>query len=83
MLSSLFQTRRLFPPRKEVRVLVEASGPEGVEAVPKLVKDYSGRTGLSAVGIIVREEVNDRLLSLVKGLNGAEVFCLSRRTIGV
>jgi|GEM_PF-3660364 len=32
----------VIPPRREVRVLVEASGPEDVKAVSKLVKEYSG-----------------------------------------
>jgi len=72
------------PPRREILVLVEASKPEeDVEAVSSLVKGYSGRTGLRAVGIIVCEEVNGRLLSLVKGLKDAEVVCTTKRMISV
>jgi hypothetical protein len=56
---------------------------EDVEAVSRLVKEYSGRTGLRAVGIIVCEEVNDRLLSLVKGLKAVEVVFTTRRVLGV
>ena len=70
------------PPRREIHVLVEASEPEGVEAVSSLVREYSGRTGLRAVGIIVCEEVDDGLLSLVKGLRDAEVVCVTRRILG-
>jgi len=38
------------PPRREVHVLVEASGPKDVGAVSSLVREYSGRTGLRAFG---------------------------------
>jgi len=70
-------------PRREVRVLVEASGPEDVEAVSKLVKEYSGSMGLRVVGIIVCKEVTDGLLSLLKELRDVEVVFTTRRILGV
>jgi len=43
-----------------------------VETVSSLAREYSGRTGLRTFGVLVCEEVTDRLLSL-KGLKDAEV----------
>ncbi|MGB9718915.1 MAG: hypothetical protein ACPL4E_10880 [Thermoproteota archaeon] len=72
------------PPRREVRVLAEASEPEkDLESVSRLVKEYSEKTGLRALGILVCEEVADGLLNLVKGLKDVEVVCATRRSLGV
>jgi hypothetical protein len=73
----------VIPPRREIHVLVEASGPEDVKAVSKLVKEYSGSMGLRAVGIIVCKEVTDGLLSLLKELRDVEVVFTTRRILGV
>jgi len=72
------------PPRREIRVLMEVSIPEkDVEHASRLVREYSGRMGLRAVGIIVCEEVTDDLLSRVKELKDSEVVYISRRTMSV
>jgi hypothetical protein len=69
-------------PRRELRLLTEASGPGDAGTVSRLVRDYSGRTGLRTFGVVC-EEVNDRLLSLVKGLKDVEVVCITKRMISV
>jgi len=70
----------VIPPRKEIWVLVEASKPEDdVKNVSKLVKEYSGKTGLRAIGIIVCEKITDDLLKLLKELKDVEVFFTTRR----
>ena len=56
---------------------------EDVEAVSKLVKEYSGSMGLRVVGIIVCKEVTDGLLSLLKELRDVEVVFTTRRILGV
>lgn len=72
------------PPRREVRILVEASIPEkDVTSISMLVKEYSGKTGLRTLGILVCEDVTDDLLDLVKGLGVVEVVCITRRVLGV
>jgi hypothetical protein len=73
----------VIPPRREIHVLVEASGPEDVKAASELVKEYSGSMGLRVVGIIVCKEVTDGLLSLLKELRDVEVVFTTRRILGV
>jgi hypothetical protein len=63
---------------RAIHVLVEASRPEDVKAVSKLVKEYSEKTSLKVVGIIVCNEVTDGLLSLLKELKDVEIVFTAR-----
>ncbi|MEM2642405.1 MAG: carboxypeptidase-like regulatory domain-containing protein [Thermoproteota archaeon] len=72
------------PPRREVRILMELGNPEeDVEKVSRLFKHYSESTGLRALGILVCNEADDRLLSLLRNLKDVEVVYTTRRIIGV
>jgi len=70
----------VIPPKREIWVLIEASKLEDdVKNISKLVKEYSGRTGLRTIGIIVCEKVTDDLLKLLKELKDVEVFFTTRK----
>jgi hypothetical protein len=70
----------VIPPRREIWILIEASKLEDdVKNISKLVKEYSGRTGLRTIGIIVCKKVTDDLLKLLKELKDVEVFFTTRK----
>lgn len=62
---------------------MDASRAEDADTVSSLVKEYSERTSLRAFGVLICEEVDDRLLRLVKGLTGVEVVCINKKMISV
>ena len=71
------------PPRRELHVLVDSSNLEDVKIISKLIKEYSGKTGLKTIGIIVCREVTDDLLNLLRGLKDVEVFFITRGNLSV
>jgi hypothetical protein len=79
----LISDSSVIPSRKEIHILVETSRPEDVKVVSKLVKEYSEKTSLKVVGIIVCDEVTDGLLSLLKELKDVEIVFITRRILGV
>jgi hypothetical protein len=56
---------------------------EDIKIISKLIKEYSGRTGLKIIGIIICREVTDDLLNLLRELKDVEVFFTTRGNLGV
>ena len=81
-LAFLVSDRSVIPPRKEVRVVIESTDPkEDIANLSKLVRLYSERAQLRALGVLVCDKVTDEMMTCVQGLEDVEVVCITREAL--
>jgi len=72
----------LVPPRREVRVIVEERDPKSdLTALSELVRAYSERLGIRALGVLVCDTVPNESIERLKEHEGVDVRYIRKSAI--
>jgi hypothetical protein len=78
----LVTDKSVIPPRREVRVVIEATDPEeDLFNLSKLVRLYSKLARFKALGVLVCDKVTDEMMTDVQGIEDVEVAYITRETL--